>query len=143
MVCTFFGHRDTPRKIEPLLRAALEQLIVSKQATVFYVGHNGNFDAMTRRLLVELKAKYPQIQYEVVLAYMPGQKNKPETDYSHTVYPEGLENVLPKFAIQKRNEWMLDRADIVLTYVTCSFGGAAQFKKLAEKKGKKVINLAV
>ena len=36
---------------------------------------------------------------------------------------------------------MIEQADIVVTYVTHSFGGAAQFKEMAEKQGKTVIEL--
>ena len=37
---------------------------------------------------------------------------------------------------------MLQRADFVVTYVTHSWGGAAQFAEAAEKQGKAVYNLA-
>jgi hypothetical protein len=63
-------------------------------------------------------------------------------DYSDTVFPEGLEKIPPRFAISKRNRWMIEHSDYVVTYVRHSFGGAAQFKALAEKKGKKAIELA-
>ncbi len=33
--CTFFGHRDTPNKIEPLLRKTLINLITEKGVTRF------------------------------------------------------------------------------------------------------------
>ena len=39
MVCTFFGHKDTPKEIEPTLRSALIELIENKNVTVFYVGN--------------------------------------------------------------------------------------------------------
>ena len=38
---------------------------------------------------------------------------------------------------------MLERADFVITYVTHITGGAADFKDLAERKGKTVINLDI
>ncbi len=43
---TFFGHRDTPKETEPALRLTLIDLIGNNNATVFYVGNHGNFDAM-------------------------------------------------------------------------------------------------
>ena len=67
---TFFGHRDTPKETEPALRLTLIDLIENKNATVFYVGNHGNFDAMVRRQLEDLSKTYP-IKYYVVLAYMP------------------------------------------------------------------------
>lgn len=79
----------------------------------------------------------------MVLAYMPKEKAKSRyDDLDFTIYPEGLENTPPKYAIVTRNRWMINMSDYVVVYVKHSFGGAAQFKELAEKKGKIVINLA-
>ena len=36
---------------------------------------------------------------------------------------------------------MIEQSDYVVTCVSRSWGGAAQFKELAEKKGKTVINI--
>ncbi len=139
MVCTFFGHKDTPKEIEPTLRSTLINLIENKNVNVFYVGNNGNFDTMVRRQLEDLSQLYP-ITYSVVLAYLPTEKNKYD-DLTNTIYPEGLETVPKRFAISWRNKWMIQQSDVVVTYVTHSFGGAAQFKALAEKSEKQIINL--
>ena len=136
---TFFGHKDTPQETEPTLRATLLDLIINKNATVFFVGNNGYFDAMVRNQLKELSVIYP-IRYSVVLAYLPDERNT--DDMSDTIYPEGLEKVPKRFAISWRNKWMLKQSDIVVTYVKHSFGGAAQFKELAQKQGKTVIELS-
>ena len=37
---------------------------------------------------------------------------------------------------------MIERSDVVITYVTHSFGGAAKFKKLAKRKKKTVVELS-
>ena len=71
---------------------------------------------------------------------MPREK-APLNDSDHTLLPEGIETVPPRFAIEYRNKWMIDHSDIVVTYVTRSFGGAATFRDLAKKKGKIVIDL--
>ena len=141
MVCTFFGHKDTPKEIEPTLRSTLIDLIENKNVNVFYVGNNGNFDTMVRRQLEDLSHTYP-ITYNVVLAYLPTEKNKYD-NLTNTIYPEGLETVPKRFAISWRNKWMIQQSDIVVTYVTHSFGGAVQFKVLAERHGKTIINLSV
>ncbi len=144
MTCTFFGHRDTPEKIEPILRSTLIDLIENKNVDMFYVGNHGGFDHMVKKTLQLLKLDYPHISYAVVLAYMPGKKhNLVYEGCSDTIYPEGLENTPPKYAITKRNRWMINNSDYVVAYVEYSFGGAAQFTSLAEKRGKTVLNLAV
>ena len=139
MTCTFFGHRDTPKETESALRLTLIDLIENKNATVFYVGNHGNFDAMVRRQLEDLSKTYP-IKYYVVLAYMPSKKDEPD---EHSILPEGIETVPRRFAINYRNKWMLNKSDIVVTYVTRNFGGAWEFRELAQKQDKTVINLCV
>ena len=110
---------------------------------MFYVGNQGCFDFMVKKILKELKFDYSNINYAVVLAYMPCKRAEFNyKDYDDTLYPEGLENTPLKYAISKRNRWMIEKSDYVVTYVTRAVGGAVQFKELAEKKGKIVINLA-
>ena len=70
MICTFFGHRDTPDTVRPLLREVLLDLIEHHGAKQFYVGNQGNFDAMALRLLKGFEKPY-SITYDVVLAYLP------------------------------------------------------------------------
>ena len=140
MICTFFGHKDTPKEIEPTLRSTLVELIENKNVNVFYVGNNGNFDTMVRRQLENLSQTY-LITYNVVLAYLPTKKSEYD-DYTNTILPEGIETAPKRFAISYRNKWMVGQADIVVTYVTHSFGGAAQFKEMAVKQGKTVIELS-
>ena len=136
MTVTFFGHKDTPKSIEPVLRSTIIELIEKHNVTVFYVGNQGNFDIMVHRQLRELSLIYP-INYSVVLAYLPNKNNGTE----NTIYPEGLESVPRRFAISHRNKWMINQSDIVVTYVARSFGGAWQFKLTAEKKRKIIIEL--
>ena len=140
MVCTFFGHKDTPKEIEPTLRSTLIDLIENKNVNVFYVGNNGNFDTMVRHQLEDLYKTY-HITYSVVLAYLPTEKNKYD-NLSNTIYPEGLETVPKRFAISWRNKWMIQQSDIVVTYVTHNFGGAAQFKEMAVRQSKYVVEVS-
>lgn len=140
MICTFFGHRDVPSEVKPLLREVLLDLIKHQGIDRFYVGNQGNFDAMVLRLLSEFEHSY-SIRYDVVLAYMP-KKNDPFFEAYYTILPEGIENIPPRFAIEYRNRWMIENSDFVITYVTRSFGGAVKFKELAEKKKKTIIEIS-
>ncbi len=139
MTCTFFGHRDTPPPVKPLLRQVIIELIEQRGVTRFFVGNQGNFDAMARSLLAELAQTYP-IRYDVVLAYLP-KENNPSLDVSHTILPDGFEAVPPRFAIDHRNRWMIEHSEIVVTYVRNPIGGAAKFKALAKRKGKTVVEV--
>ena len=140
MTVTFFGHKDTPKEIEPTLRMTLVDLIENHGTTEFYVGNNGNFDTLVRRQLENLSQTYP-ITYNVVLAYLPTKKSEYD-DHTNTIYPEGIETVPKRFAISYRNKWMVEQSDIVITYVARTYGGAWQFKALAERQGKTVIELS-
>ncbi len=140
-VC-FFGHRQTPQDVKPVLHDTLIDLIENQGADTFYVGNQGKFDSMVHSELKELSKAYPHIRYSVVLAYLPKKRDFDLTDFSDTVYPDGLETVPLRFAIDKRNRLMLDWSDVVVIYVCTPLGGAAKFKELAENKGKRVINLS-
>ena len=139
-VCTFFGHRECPDSIKIKLREVLIDLITNHNVDVFYVGNQGRFDAIARGVLRELKKEYPQIDCAVVLAYMPGKQTEYD-DYSDTMLPEGIESVHPRYALVWRNNWMLRQSDYVVTYITHSWGGAAQFAEKAKRQKKAVINL--
>ncbi len=136
MTCTFFGHRDTPDKVEAQLKAVLVELIENEKADLFLVGNNGRFDAMVYRLLRTLSEQY-KIKYYVVSAYI-NEKNH----YENLIVADGCETVPPRFAILYRNKWMLRRADTVITFVEHPSSGAGKLKALAEKQGKRVINIS-
>lgn len=129
--CTFFGHSDCPD-----LRAELKDtvmLLVEVGVDTFYVGNQGRFDAQVRRVLSKLG-----VSYAVVLAYLP---KTADGDLGDTMFPEGLELVHPRFAIDRRNRWMLERSEYVVTYVRHGWGGAAKYATLAERQGKQIIRL--
>ncbi len=139
--CTFFGHRECPAEIGPVLKSTLVDLIANHGVDLFYVGNQGQFDAMVRRTLKALSETHPHIRYAVVLAYMPGGQNEHE-NFSDTMLPEGIESVHPRFAISWRNDWLLRQADFVAVYITHTWGGVYKFAEKAKKQGKTVINLA-
>ncbi len=142
LTCTFFGHRDTGEETEPKLKATLIDLIENHHVRNFYVGNNGRYDCMVKRLLVELKEIY-SIRYAVVLAYLPVKKHNTEDENPpDTILPDGIESVPRKFAISYRNKWMIEQSDYVVTYVRYNVGGAARFKEYAVRKNKIIINLA-
>lgn len=129
--CTFFGHSQCP-DLRSELREAVMRL-AGDGVDMFYVGDNGRFDAQVRSVLSELG-----LRYGVVLAYLPKGAG---ADFGDTMFPEGLELIHPRYAIERRNRWMLERSDYVVTYVHHGWGGAAKFAALAERQGKRMIRL--
>lgn len=134
MNCTFIGHRMVPSEIQASLEAAVIG-VIKKGVKSFYIGNHGDFDKMATKVLKKLSVSFPQIKYATVLAYMP------TTQQENTVFPEGLETVHPKSAIEKRNLWMIENSDVVITYITREGGCAAKFKAMALRKGKEIISI--
>ena len=142
MVCGFFGHKDAPDTLSILLYQVLVDL-VDEGIDTFLVGNQGHFDSLVLSLLRQLKQEYPHIAYHIVLAYFPGPQEKNSLYLpTETLYPEGLELVHPRYAIAWRNKWMINESDIVVTYITHSWGGAAQYAAMAQRKKKRIINIA-
>ena len=141
MTVTFFGHRDAPEDILPRLKEIIAGLIEKEGTISFLVGNEGAFDSMVSRSLIELSEVYPQIRYSVVLAYLP-KATATEKPIHPTVYPEGLETVPPRFAISKRNLWMLNQAETIIVFVTVPMGNSFRLMKQAKAKRKTVINIA-
>lgn len=143
MICSFFGHKDTPSSVYLRLIDTIKDLIVNRGVSSFIVGNQGDFDSMVLKALHELKQLYPHICYNVVFAYMPSEKQKYKFyDSVETFLPEGIECVPKRFAISWRNKWMIRESQLVVCYISRSWGGAAQFVEYAEKQGKEIINLA-
>lgn len=87
----------------------------------------------------ELKRKYPSIRSTLVLPYLDRAVDAEK--YDATLYPP-LEKVPGRYAISKRNEYMVNEADIVVAYVTHDWGGAAATLAYARQRKKKIINYA-
>ena len=142
--CTFFGHRDCPSSIKGKLHKEIERLICNHGVDTFYVGTQGSFDRMAYAALVELRQRYRYIKVYRVLAYMPRLSDiaQDRSVLDDTILPEGMENAHPRYAIVIRNNWMIDRSDYVIAYVTHPTGGAYQAVERAKKKGKTIIAIS-
>ena len=143
MTCSFFGHKDAPSNIYPTLVETINELITNHEINSFLVGNQGSFDSMVLRALRKLKQEHPHISYNVVLAYMPTEKQEYDPyEFGETMIPEGLETVHPRYAISWRNKWMVNESEYVVAYVKHSWGGAAKYLELAQKKNKTIVNIA-
>ena len=139
-VCTFFGHSECYGLDAAVLRRAIEEL-VEQGVTEFVVGNHGQFDAMVFSCLQDLDKVYPEISYSVALAYLPTRKEEYDIYHGRSFYPEGQEIGPAKFAIERRNRWMIDASDCCLCYINHTWGGAYKFARMAKNRGLQVINL--
>lgn len=140
-ICAFFGHREIPAGLEPVLYEQIRKAIIEDSITSFWVGGYGQFDSLAAHTVHKLKQEFPEIELLLVLAYLPGAGHTIPSIYDGSMYPEGLELVPKRFAISKRNVWMAKNCDMVICYVKNSFGGAYESVRHAKEKGVQAINL--
>lgn len=136
MNVTFCGHSQIYNDpgIAPWLDSILPPLI-EEGARTFYLGGYGAFDSMAAAAVRRQKADHPDIEAVLVLAYLDRAADADR--YDRTTYPP-LEKVPRRYAISKRNQWMVDVSDAVISYVTRGWGGAAKTLDYAKRKGKNI-----
>ena len=138
MIITFCGHRELydNEAARTWLEMVTENLIVNGAET-FYLGGYGAFDRLAASVLAEQKKQYPHIELILILPYLNRRKDISPCDSS--IYPP-LESVPKKLAIVRRNQWMVEQADVVVDYVLHSWGGAAMTLEYAKQKKKRIIS---
>ena len=137
MKITFCGHRDVldSKSVEAWLRGVCMELI-QQGAYEFLLGGYGRFDSLCAAVLRDMKKQHPDIHLVLVLPYL--NSTMINDGYDSTVYPP-LESVPRRFAISRRNEWMVSESDVVVAYVIRGFGGAARTLDYARRKKKPII----
>lgn len=125
-VCTFIGHKDCPDKIKSKLRKTIEELIVNENVDTFYVGTHGGFDYFVYETLCDLEAKY-NIGINVVLAYLDVKQTY--YDSRKTVFPTILETTPKRYAITKRNYYMIKNQSILFVMSIIHFRMHTDFLK--------------
>ena len=147
MTITFCGHSNCLFLDEE--KEKLKQLLIKeirKNPTCkFYLGGYGDFDSLCLRTLRELKKEFQDIELIFITPYIDKNYSKLEFakyHYDDVIFPP-LESVPRKFAILKRNEWMVDSANLVIAYVKYSWGGAAKTLEYAKRKKVPIVNVAL
>ena len=143
MIITFCGHSELTdwdiisEKVFEVLKN-----IKSNQEIHFYLGGYGRFDLLAAECCKRYKDTYKNAKLFFITPYLSDVylKNRECAVYDETIYPE-IENVPLKFAISKRNRWMVDNSDLLIAYVNFSWGGAVKTLEYAHKKNKAYINL--
>ncbi len=144
MIVTFCGHSRCLLTADELiaLENHLTYIIEKEPFCTFYLGGYGNFDRVCFNVLTKLKQRYKNIKRVFITPYICNYdklKTLSKT-YDETIYPP-LENTPLRFAINKRNRWMIQNSNILICYVTNTFGGAYTTYKYAKTKNLKIINI--
>ena len=148
MIVSFIGHSTlhSPTALTEKVRAAILSSIPPCAKVFFYCGGYGEFDDLCARVCRSLREKSFDCEILFITPYItPAQQKKIKyfTDtklYDAAIYPP-LEHTPLRFAIDKRNRWMIEQADLVICHVTHHHGGAYKAMEYARRKGIKIINL--
>lgn len=137
MIITFCGHSSVSDadEVRQWLRTVLDRFLLEDEV-IFYLGGYGAFDRLATSVVREKKKINPKIQSVLVIPYL--NRSFDDADFDYTIFPP-LETVPPRYAISKRNTWMVDQADIVIAYVTHDWGGAAKMLNNAQVKKKPIL----
>lgn len=118
------------------------QEVIAKIDVDFYVGFYGEFEKFGLKCALEYKKNHNNAKVFCITPYLNSSRYDillKKCDGS--IYPE-IETVPPKFAIIKRNEWVIDKSDIVIFYMEFSAKKTYDFYLYAKRKNKRIINLA-
>ena len=148
MIIAFAGHAliASHEAVKAWVKEKIRQSINGAERIVCYLGGYGDFDGICARACKELKEEGIGIESVYVTPYMDLSAQAKYKDaqqsglYDSVLYPP-LEGVPPRFAISRRNEWMMVHADVVIAYVSHTYGGACKALRVAERRKKKIINL--
>lgn len=149
-ICTFAGHSFVYSAVaESRLKEEIEKYLSEVDEVSFYVGGRGEFDGMAAAAVRAAKARHKEKEIRLYLiepylhASMNRDKEYYEKQYDGIIVPEELIGVHPKAAIQKRNRWMVDQADLLIAFVSRDFGGAYETLKYARRLNTiRIINIA-
>ena len=147
---SFFGHRyiECWTEIENHLDKLLQNLITQKEYIDFLIGRDGDFDLLASSAVKRAVNRYGfgNTHFTLVLPYMKAEYRDNEKEYLD-YYDEvkicaESSDAHPKSAIRIRNRNIVDRSDLIICCIQHKNGGAYETIRYAEKKGKKIINLA-
>lgn len=147
MIITFCGHADFcfTQEYKQKMLSFLKEQIGDQQATL-YLGGYGGFDQFAYACGKEYRSTHPNVELVFVTPYLDeryqkNQLNDKTQHYDAIIYPE-LERVPRRAAIVRRNQWMVEHADLVVAYVTHRFGGAYTTYRYAIQKKKNIFLLS-
>ncbi len=147
MIITFCGHSDfkTTEEYTQKLLTLLEQRIGDTPAELFLGGY-GNFDSFAFECAKKYKEAHPSVSLIFVTPYMTLDYQRTrlvheKKRYDSIIYPH-IEDKPLKYAISYRNRYMVEQADLLICYLTHTWGGAYRTYRYARAKGKCILNLA-
>lgn len=149
-VC-FTGHRDMARGDALRLPMYLEEVILemmARGATVFRAGGAMGFDTMAALKVLDLQAKYPELELELILPCRDQTNGWDETairTYEYILKRSTRHSFLFDTYVQgcllERDRHLVDGSDVCVAFCTRSRGGTAYTCAYALKQRVELVNL--
>ena len=121
---------------------------VAKDNTTFYCGGAMGFDIIAGEIVLELKKKNPTIKlvmavpfFEQANTFTPLWRERYRALIHFADRVVYLEQFYTAGCYQKRNRYLVDNADIIITYFNGKSGGTKQTIDYATKNKKEIINI--
>ena len=148
MIISFAGHSfvHAGNRVKEIVKEQIRKNIVGAKHIACYLGGYGDFDEICACACRELKREYAGIELVYVTAYLGLSEQAKIKEmqncglYDTSIYPP-IENAPLRFAITRRNEWMMTNADIIIAYVDHNYGGAYRSVQVAKRRKKQIINI--
>ncbi len=132
----FVGHREVYDvwRLEEEIEKIAKNAILMHDFVEFYLGRNGEFDLLVASVIKRIQKSTDRQNSTLILVLPYHVKDEAyyETYYDEICYPNAPK-VHYRAAITKRNEFMIDHADLLVSFVDTPSGGAYQAMRYAEK----------
>ena len=145
MIVAFCGHADYAKKEEDkqTILALLEREVGDKPCD-FFLGEYGAFDSLAYECARDFQKKHPSVKLIFITPYLSPNYRKnidASKKFDQIIYPE-LEKVPPRYAVLRRNRWIVEQAEVLIAYVDHRYGGAYRTYQYALTKKKRIYNTA-
>ena len=142
----FIGHREIyePYRLSDIVEDLAKELLRAHEYVEFLIGRNGDFDILAASAVKRAQKSCEDRNSALILIQPYKMKDDEyyESYYDEICFPISPKTH-PKAAITKRNQWMIDQADLLVAYVERDRkGGALTALKYAKKRNVRIFNLA-
>ena len=149
----FTGHRkNIPNDADMVILTAILLKLISDGTTDFYAGGALGWDMICAYAVLKMREKYPDVKLHLVLPCPPAEQTAGWDVYHKEKYQKILEAAdsveivsdhYDKNCMKKRNERLVELGDVCVCYYNKKRirSGTGQTVRIAEKQGKKIINI--
>ncbi|MBQ8885598.1 MAG: DUF1273 family protein [Clostridia bacterium] len=140
--CAFTGHRELGADFSPIrLMNAVDECL-ARGARVFYNGVARGFDLLAAECVLNRKKLYGDIKLVACVPYLrqaDAFKDEDKCRYDRILKESDevvvIQEEYTRWCMAKRNDYMAQKADVLIAYCTKETGGSAYTVKKFRKKG--------